>query len=97
LNALLEDAHARLQAHFGNSPRHSGGTLLATWHPSYVLPAPDEDRRDEEIVRICTAKRRRRRTGATMPYRVVSMTGVASPISGEVAQTRRSFYKEKPS
>jgi hypothetical protein len=30
-----------------------------------------------------------------MPYRVVSLTGVASPIAGGVARTRRSFDTEK--
>lgn len=46
LKALLEDAHARLQDHFGKVTRKGGRTILATWHPSYALRAPDPETRE---------------------------------------------------
>lgn len=54
LKALLEDAHVRLQTHFGNATRYNGRTILATWHPSYALRAPDPETRERafgDIVR----------------------------------------------
>jgi DNA polymerase len=61
LKALLEDSHARLQEHFGKITRHNGRAILATWHPSYALRAPDPDTRQRvyrDIVRtLAHAKR----------------------------------------
>ncbi|PMS19179.1 hydroxyacid dehydrogenase [Trinickia dabaoshanensis] len=61
LKALLEDAHARLQAHFDKTTHHNGLTILATWHPSYALRAPDPETRQRvygDIVRtLAHAKR----------------------------------------
>lgn len=61
LKALLEDAHVRLQDHFGKTTRHGGRTILATWHPSYALRAPDPETRERayaDIVRtLAHAKR----------------------------------------
>ncbi len=61
LKAVLEDAHARLRDHFGKTTRHGGRTILATWHPSYALRAPDAETRDRayaDIVRtLAHAKR----------------------------------------
>ncbi len=45
LKALLEDSHVRLQDYFGRATEHAGRTLLATWHPSYALRAPDSEAR----------------------------------------------------
>jgi len=61
LKALLEDAHARLQDHFGKVTHQGGRTILATWHPSYALRAPDPETRERayaDIVRtLAHAKR----------------------------------------
>jgi DNA polymerase len=61
LKSLLEDAHARLQEHFGKTTRKDGRAILATWHPSYALRAPDPDTRERayaDIVRtLARAKR----------------------------------------
>jgi DNA polymerase len=61
LKALLEDSHARLQDYFGESTHKDGRTILATWHPSYALRAPDPDTRERvyaDIVRtLAKAKR----------------------------------------
>jgi len=61
LKALLEDSRARLQDHLGKRTHLEGRTVLATWHPSYALRAPDSDTRDRayaDIVRtLAHAKR----------------------------------------
>jgi DNA polymerase len=61
LKALLEDAHVRLQAHFGSATRYNGRTILATWHPSYALRAPDPETRERaysDIVRTLVHAKR---------------------------------------
>ena len=46
LKALLQDAHVRLQDYFGKATAYEGRTILATWHPSYALRAPDAETRN---------------------------------------------------
>ncbi|CAJ0737008.1 UdgX family uracil-DNA binding protein [Ralstonia mannitolilytica] len=55
LKALLDDAHARLQEHFNKVTRHAGRTVLATWHPSYALRAPDTATRERAYADIVAA------------------------------------------
>jgi len=61
LKAVLEDPHARLQDHFDKATHHEGRTILATWHPSYALRAPEHETRERayaDIVRtLAHAKR----------------------------------------
>jgi DNA polymerase len=61
LKALLQDAHVRLQDYFGKVTRRDGRAILATWHPSYALRAPDPETRERaysDIVRtLAHAKR----------------------------------------
>jgi uracil-DNA glycosylase len=55
LKALLQDAHARLQDYFGKVTEHGGRAILATWHPSYALRAPDPQTRDRAYADIVAA------------------------------------------
>lgn len=55
LKALLDDAHARLQDHFDKPVQHEGRTVLATWHPSYALRAPEPAARERAYLDIVTA------------------------------------------
>ena len=55
LKALLDDAHARLQEHFSKVSRHAGRMVLATWHPSYALRAPDTATRERAYADIVAA------------------------------------------
>jgi DNA polymerase len=41
LSALMQNAHMRLQDAFGRVMEHDGKLVIATWHPSYALRAPD--------------------------------------------------------
>src|SRR5258708_17580182 len=53
LKAVLQDRHARLQDHLGETVEHGNRLVVATWHPSYALRAPDQatrDRADAAIV-----------------------------------------------
>ena len=64
LKALLDDAHARLQDHFNKPVHHEGRTVLATWHPSYALRAPDPATRKSAYLDIVTALEHARRLAA---------------------------------
>lgn len=64
LKALLDDAHARLQDHFNKPVRHDGRMVLATWHPSYALRAPDPAAREHAYLDIVTALKHARRLAA---------------------------------
>ena len=64
LKALLDDAHARLQEHFNKPVRHEGRTVLATWHPSYALRAPEQAARESAYLDIVTALKHARRLAA---------------------------------
>jgi DNA polymerase len=55
LKALLEDTHARLQDYFGKVIEHGGRAVLATWHPSYALRAPDPETRERAYADIVAA------------------------------------------
>ena len=52
LKALLQDAHVRLQDYFGKATAYEGRTILATWHPSYALRAPDAETRNRAYADI---------------------------------------------
>jgi DNA polymerase len=52
LKTLLQDPHARLQEHFGKVIEHGGRAILATWHPSYALRAPDRETRHRALAHI---------------------------------------------
>ncbi|HTI16430.1 MAG TPA: UdgX family uracil-DNA binding protein [Trinickia sp.] len=55
LKALLEDTHARLQSYFDKVTTHGGRAVLATWHPSYALRAPDPQARERAYADIVAA------------------------------------------
>jgi len=42
LKSLLQDSTATLQAILGTPFQHQGRWIIAVYHPSYVLRAPDE-------------------------------------------------------
>jgi DNA polymerase len=55
LKALLENAHARLQDYLGKVTEHGGRKMVATWHPSYALRAPDPQTRERAYADIVAA------------------------------------------
>lgn len=55
LKALLDDPRARLQDHFNKRTVHEGRTIIATWHPSYALRAPDATARERAYHQIVAA------------------------------------------
>ncbi len=61
LKTLLQDAHARLQDYFGKVTEHGGRAVVATWHPSYALRAPDPETRkrayDDIVAALAQAKK----------------------------------------
>lgn len=61
LKALLEDSHARLQDYFDKATRKDGRTILATWHPSYALRAPDPETRERAYADIVRALEKAKR------------------------------------
>jgi len=58
LRAVLGDPHARLNAWMDRTAKAGARTVIATWHPSYVLRAPDPAARDEARAHIVEALRR---------------------------------------
>ncbi|MCC8405882.1 UdgX family uracil-DNA binding protein [Paraburkholderia sp. MMS20-SJTN17] len=58
LKALLEQPGARLNAAFGKTIEHEGLKVIATWHPSYVLRAPDPQTRERARGELIDALRR---------------------------------------
>lgn len=58
LKALLEDKNVRLQDALGKTIEHDGRVVVATWHPSYGLRAPDADTRERVYADIVGALRR---------------------------------------
>jgi uracil-DNA glycosylase len=58
LKALLEDKNLRLQDALGKTIEHDGRVVVATWHPSYGLRAPDVDTRERVYADIVDALRR---------------------------------------
>ncbi|MFZ4878843.1 uracil-DNA glycosylase family protein [Janthinobacterium sp. Mn2066] len=50
LKSLLQDSTAPLQAMLGTPFQHQGRWVIAVYHPSYVLRAPDEASRRQAYV-----------------------------------------------
>jgi len=70
LKALLDDSHARLQDYFGKATplaKQGGRILLATWHPSYALRAPDPHTRHAALADIIAALTEARRIAHSSP------------------------------
>jgi DNA polymerase len=57
LKSILQDSHARLQDHMGKAVEHETRLIVATWHPSYALRAPDQETRDRAYADIVEALR----------------------------------------
>jgi uracil-DNA glycosylase len=55
LKAMLHDSHARLQDVLGKTIEHGGQRIVATYHPSYALRAPDPETRREVYDAIVAA------------------------------------------
>jgi DNA polymerase len=55
LKAVLRDSHARLQDALGKTIEHDGQRIVATYHPSYALRAPDPETRREVYEAIVSA------------------------------------------
>lgn len=60
LRAVLHDPHATLKAHMAQPATVEGVTVVATWHPSYVLRARGEAARDEARAQLTAALREAR-------------------------------------
>lgn len=57
LKAVLEDANARLQDALGKTLEHGEHRIVATYHPSFALRAPDPETRREVYAAIVDALR----------------------------------------
>lgn len=57
LKAVLQDSGAKLQAAMGHAIEHDGRTIVATYHPSFVLRAPDPETREQAYRAIVDALR----------------------------------------
>jgi DNA polymerase len=57
LKAVLEDPKSRLQDAIGKVVRHGDRFVVATYHPSFALRAPDADTRDRAYAAIVAALR----------------------------------------
>jgi DNA polymerase len=57
LKSVLSDSKAKLQASMGHPIEHDGRVVLATYHPSYVLRAPDPETRHAAYQAIVDALR----------------------------------------
>jgi DNA polymerase len=57
LKAVLRDPHARLQDLLGKNVEHEGRLVVATWHPSYALRAPEPASRERARAEIADALR----------------------------------------
>jgi uracil-DNA glycosylase len=58
LKALREDKNLHLQDALGKAIEHDGRVVVATWHLSYGLRAPDADTRERVYADIVDALRR---------------------------------------
>jgi uracil-DNA glycosylase len=58
LKAVLQNARATLQSQLGQVLEHGGRLVVPTYHPSFVLRAPDEQARDRAYQAIVDALRR---------------------------------------
>jgi len=57
LRAVRDEPAARLQDYFGRATDARGRQVVATWHPSYVLRAPDPDARERARADLIAALR----------------------------------------
>ena len=57
LKAVLDDAHARLQDAMGSAIESNGRKVVATYHPSFALRAPDPATRQRVYAAIVAALR----------------------------------------
>ncbi|MEX3962306.1 UdgX family uracil-DNA binding protein [Paraburkholderia sp. EG286B] len=57
LRAVLRDPNARLKAYMEHAARIGDRVIVATWHPSYALRAPNVETRDEARAQIVEALR----------------------------------------
>jgi len=57
LRAVRDEPAARLQDYFGRATDARGRQMVATWHPSYVLRAPDPDARERARADLVAALR----------------------------------------
>jgi uracil-DNA glycosylase len=57
LKAVLEDSHVRLQDALGKTIEHGGHRVVATYHPSFALRAPDQATRERVYAEIVAALR----------------------------------------
>jgi len=57
LRAVRDEPAARLQDYFGRASDARGRQVVATWHPSYVLRAPDPDARARARAELVDALR----------------------------------------
>jgi DNA polymerase len=55
LKAVLGDPHARLQDMLGTAVEHEGRLVVASWHPSYALRAPEPASRERARAEIADA------------------------------------------
>ena len=58
LRAVLHDPHARLNTHMEQTTQVGGVAVIATWHPSYVLRAPEAEARARAREQMVDALRR---------------------------------------
>lgn len=57
LKSVLRDSKAKLQASMGHAIEHEGRVVVATYHPSFVLRAPDPETRHAAYQAIVDALR----------------------------------------
>lgn len=57
LRAVRDEPSARLRDYFGRACDARGRHVVATWHPSYVLRAPDPDARERARAELVAALR----------------------------------------
>jgi DNA polymerase len=53
----MRDSKATLQASMGQAIEHEGHAIVATYHPSFALRAPDPETRERAYVAIVDALR----------------------------------------
>ncbi|MDR5754143.1 MULTISPECIES: UdgX family uracil-DNA binding protein [unclassified Caballeronia] len=57
LKSVLQSSSAKLQASMGHAIEHDGRVVVATYHPSFVLRAPDPESREKAYRAIVEALR----------------------------------------
>jgi DNA polymerase len=57
LKSVLQSSGAKLQASIGHAIEHDGRLVVATYHPSFVLRAPDPESREKAYRAIVEALR----------------------------------------